>query len=126
MAEQERSNREKKKLGFTLFDEDEEDNLPQKLDKSLILLRQIDRINRLASMGDLMGYVNSINQLGYFLSSELDDRYKKELKIELNASQAVKNKYSDDDVAEKLNVDVEFSGQKFKLLCEVLSRKGYI
>lgn len=114
----------KEELDAMLFEEDEEDSLPRALDKNLLLLRQIDRINRIAASGDIFSYINSVEQMLYMLTPYIDKKYilamleeKKNFKIALD-------RIDPEDTAKHTQLNIKYYGQQFNLLMQLLSRRG--
>lgn len=120
------SKQEKEDLGFRLFPEDQEDQIPQRLDKSLILLRQVDRINRLAAIGDTNAYINSVQQLYYFIVHLEDKRFKADLDFEEKVYNKERAKYGPEEQFEALKMDIIFYGTKYRLLVDLMRRRGLL
>lgn len=124
------SRREKKKiqgdskeLPFELFDETEEDNLPQRLDKGLLLLRQVDRVFRYGA-GDTISFINSVELLACALYPEVDEKFNKVYEKEEKAYLDAKESLTEGESNRRINIDIEFYRQKYKLLMELMKRKG--
>ena len=114
----------KEELDAMLFEEDEEDMLPRALDKGLILLRHIDRINRVATLGETFGFINSVEQFAHMLQPYYDKIYVVALKKEKEDFKKALSSLDSEDLEGKSYLDVKYYGEVFRLLMELLNRRG--
>ena len=111
---------------FDLIDDDDNLFYGRKLDRSLILLKQIDRINFLAAVGDVTAYINSIQQLFYCLYPEVDKTALDEIEKEQRQYNEAVDKYTGDNMSDLNQIKSEHYGEKFRILNVLLRRKGLV